>query len=42
MRNGETKNFHVSIEKIQKKLNWKPSTQIKDGLLKTINWYKNS
>lgn len=42
MRNGETQNFHVSIAKIQKKLNWKPSTQIKDGLLNTINWYKNS
>ncbi len=42
MREGETNNFNVSINKIKDVLNWKPSTNIESGLSSTIDWYKNN
>ena len=38
---GSPKVIKISNKKILKKTNYKISTNIKDGLLKTINWYKN-
>tara|TARA_X000001036_G_scaffold437051_1_gene481526 strand:+ start:1859 stop:2902 length:1044 start_codon:yes stop_codon:yes gene_type:complete len=38
---GSPKVIKISNNKILKKTNYKISTDIRDGLLKTINWYKN-
>jgi len=38
MRETETVDFGISIEKIKKFFDWKPMT-IQDGLIHTINWY---
>lgn len=36
----ETKRSAVDIKKIKKELGWKPKTDIKEGILKTIEWFK--
>ena len=41
-RPGHDIRYALNSKKIQKKLKWKPVTSIKDGLLKTINWYINN
>ena len=44
-RPGEPKKTHANIDKIKKKLNWKPKVSLKDGIkivLKNINWWKNA
>ena len=41
-RPGHDVRYALNSKKIQKKLKWKPVTKIKDGLLKTINWYINN
>ena len=44
-RPGEPKKTHANINKIQKKLNWKPKIGLKIGIeivLKNINWWKNA
>ncbi len=38
----ETERSAVDIKKIQKVFGWKPKTGIKEGLLKTIAWYKKN
>ena len=41
-RPGHDVRYALNSKKIQKKLKWKPATKIKDGLLKTIDWYINN
>jgi len=41
-RPGHDVRYALNSKKIQKKLKWKPVTKIKDGLLKTIDWYINN
>jgi len=41
-RPGHDIRYALNSKKIQKKLKWKPVTEINDGLLKTINWYINN
>ena len=38
-RPGHDVRYALSSKKIHKKLNWKPLTNINDGLSKTIDWY---
>ena len=38
---GSPKVIKISNQKILKKTNYKISTNIRDGLLKTISWYRN-
>ena len=38
---GSPKVIKIANNKILKKINYKISVDIKEGLLKTINWYKN-
>jgi len=38
----EIKNQRLNYNKITKELNWKPKTSLKDGLEKTIDWYKDN
>ncbi len=40
-RKGHDRRYSVNTEKIQK-LGWKPSTGFKEGLQKTVDWYKNN
>jgi UDP-glucose 4-epimerase len=43
MRHGEPDEDnsleHINVESYQKLLDWKPTTKLDDGLLKTIEWY---
>ena len=41
-RPGQVCRHAAAIEKADKLLNWQPRTEIKDGLLKTIEWYKSN
>ncbi len=41
MQIGDIKKTHGSIDKIFKKINFKPNTKIQNGISKFINWYKN-
>jgi dTDP-glucose 4,6-dehydratase len=41
-RPGHDLRYSVDISFIEKKLNWKPKTDFKDGLYKTILWYLNN
>ena len=38
---GEIPNQHVNCERVNKLLGWKPDTSLKQGLEKTVKWYKN-
>ena len=38
----EIKNQRLNYNKIKKELNWNPKTSLKDGLEKTIDWYKDN
>jgi dTDP-glucose 4,6-dehydratase len=40
-RKGHDFRYAIDNSKINKELNWFPSTSFKDGILKTINYYKN-
>lgn len=40
LRKDESKNIYPDISKIKKKLKWKPKTTLKDGLNKTLEYYK--
>ena len=42
MRKDEILNLYPSINKARQLLNWKPKVSIKDGLRKTINYYRES
>jgi CDP-glucose 4,6-dehydratase len=39
---GEITSQSLEIKKAQKLLNWNPTTNLEDGLKKTISWYKNN
>ena len=41
-RAGHDRRYAVSFKKIEKELGWKPKTSFRDGLEKTIEWYKNN
>ena len=41
-RAGHDKRYSVDWSKIKSDLNWKPSVSIEEGLIKTIEWYKNN
>ena len=32
----------ADMKKVKELFNWEPRYSLKDGLIKTINWYKNS
>jgi dTDP-glucose 4,6-dehydratase len=40
-RKGHDFRYAIDNNKINKELNWFPTTSFKDGILKTINYYKN-
>ena len=42
LANQETERSALDIQKITKELGWRPKNDIKDGLTKTIEWYKAS
>jgi len=39
MRETETSNFEPNLEKLKEKLGFTPSTSLKEGIQKTIDWY---
>ena len=39
---NEIKNQRLNFKKISRELNWKQEVSLKDGLEKTINWYKEN
>ena len=41
MRDGETLNFRPSIEKLEKELDYRPTTTFTMGLRKTVEWYRD-
>lgn len=41
-RKGETMHFYCSNLKAKKLLGWQPKTSFEQGLIKTIDWYKNN
>ena len=41
-RPGHDLRYALNSNKIRSKLNWSNSVNIKDGLLKTLNWYENN
>ena len=41
-RRGKDNIYSLSSNKIKKKLNWKPKIDLKEGLLKTINWVEQN
>jgi UDP-glucuronate 4-epimerase len=41
MQSGDVETTYADIEEIFKNFNFKPKTQLKEGVLKWINWYKN-
>ena len=42
LRKNENINLYPSINKIKKELGWIPKTKFQDGLIKTIDFYKNN
>ena len=42
LRPGHDQRYAVDSSKIRKELGWKPSVDIKEGMEKTINWYKEN
>lgn len=41
-RPGHDKRYAIDFSKIKNELGWEPKTNIKEGLKKTIDWYKNN
>lgn len=41
IRAGDVRKTHASIEKAEKLLGWKPRVSFKEGLIRTIDWFKN-
>lgn len=41
-RKGENMELYADIKKAEKVLDWEPTTQLEAGLLKTIEWYRNT
>jgi dTDP-glucose 4,6-dehydratase len=41
-RPGHDRRYALSVSKIRKDLGWQPRVSFKDGLLRTIRWYKNN
>jgi dTDP-glucose 4,6-dehydratase len=41
-RPGNVPRFVSSNEKIERMLKWKPTINFEDGLLKTVEWYRNN
>ena len=41
MRKEEVLNSLPNISKIKKTFNWKPTTNLQKGLIKTISFYEN-
>lgn len=41
-RPGHDRKYSVDWQKIQTDLGWSPSVTLEEGLLETINWYKNN
>lgn len=40
-RLGHDRRYAINYEKIKRELNWEPQVLFEDGLLKTINWYRD-
>ena len=40
--NGHDFRYSVNCDKIKNELNWKPEVKFKDGIAKTVQWYKNN
>ena len=41
-RKGHDRRYAINSLKIQKELNWKPTTSFEEGIKKTITWYLNN
>lgn len=41
-RPGHDFRYSLNCDKIETDLSWRPTTKINDGLIKTIDWYKNN
>jgi len=41
-RKGHDRRYTIDWTKINRELGWKPSVSIEEGLIKTIEWYKNN
>lgn len=40
-RLGHDRRYAINYEKIKRELNWEPQVPFEEGLLKTINWYRD-
>lgn len=41
-RPGQDKRYAIAFDKIQKELDWKPSTTFEEGLREMVNWYRKN
>ena len=41
-RKGHDRRYAVDYSKIKRELGWEPQVQLADGLLKTVQWYKEN
>ncbi len=41
-RKGETKRIYLNIGKAKRELGWKPGLELKDGLARTVEWFKKN
>ena len=41
-RENEIWHYYLDISKTKKELNWKPKIELKEGLKRTLNWWKNN
>ena len=41
MQKGDVKNTKANVKKLKKIINYSPKTNLKEGIEKFVNWYKN-
>ena len=41
-RLGHDRRYAIDPKKIEKDLGWRPETKFEDGIIKTLEWYKNN
>ena len=41
MQKGDVYKTHANVDKLVKKINYKPKTKLKIGIKQYIEWYKN-
>ena len=41
-RKGEIRKIYLDIEKAKRELGWKPGLELKDGLNRTVEWFRKN